>query len=119
MSPWRVTRPEHFSQASGIATAPRDPADLDPGRPICHDPLMSDAPIHLAYEESTLVVTGGTPETLAALPFCKHDARTGVYRAEAHAYRPLVEHLRAAHIPYKDEARAYQLTPWPLRTSRD
>jgi superfamily II DNA or RNA helicase len=80
---------------------------------------MSDAPIHLAFEDSTLVVTGGTPEALAALPFCKHDARTGVYRAEAHSYRGLVEHLRAHQIPYKDEARAYQLTPWPLRTSRD
>ena len=80
---------------------------------------MNDTPIHLAFEDSTLVVTGGTPEALAALPFCKHDARTGVYRAEAHSYRALVEHLRANQIPYKDEARTYQLTPWPLRTSRD
>jgi superfamily II DNA or RNA helicase len=75
--------------------------------------------IHLAFEEGTLVVSGGDPEQLAALPYCKHDARTGTYRAEGQSYRPLVEYLRGRHIAYKDEARAYQLTPWPLRTSRD
>jgi superfamily II DNA or RNA helicase len=82
--------------------------------------FMSDtAPIHLAFEEGTLVVTGGSDELLAALPYCKHDSRTGVYRAEGHAYRPLVEYLRSRQIAYKDTARLYQLTPWPLRTSRD
>jgi superfamily II DNA or RNA helicase len=80
---------------------------------------MSDTPpIHLAFEEGTLVV-GGSPEVLAELPCCKHDPRTGVYRAEGQAYRPLVEYLRGRGIAYKDEARAYTLTPWPLRTSRD
>ncbi len=80
---------------------------------------MNDTPLHLAFEEGTLVVTGGDPEQLAALPYCKHDARTGAYRAEGQAYRPLVEYLRSRQIAYKDEARAYALTPWPLRTSRD
>src|SRR5919109_746395 len=29
---------------------------------------MSDAPLHLAFDAGTLVVTGGSPERLAALP---------------------------------------------------
>jgi superfamily II DNA or RNA helicase len=80
---------------------------------------MSDAPFHLAFDAGTIVVTGGTPQRLAALPFCKYDSRASVYRAEARHYRPLVEHLRAENLPYTDEARSYSLTPWPLRTSRD
>jgi superfamily II DNA or RNA helicase len=80
---------------------------------------MSDTPIHLAFEGGTLVLTGGTAEQLAALPWCKHDSRTNVYRAEARSYRPLVEYFRQQQIPYKDDARAYQLTPWPLRVSRN
>ncbi len=31
----------------------------------------------------------------------------------------MVEHLRQHKIPYQDDARNYQPTPWPLRTSRD
>src|SRR5262245_52243855 len=79
---------------------------------------MSDT-IHLTFEEGTLAVTGDSPERLAALPHCKQDSRSNSFRAEARNYRPLVEHLRASRIAYKDDARAYQLTPWPLRTSRD
>lgn len=80
---------------------------------------MDETPIHLAFEGGTLVVTGATPERLAALPYCQLDARTGVYRAEAHHYRALVEHLRQQRLAYKDEARTYQPSPWPLRISRD
>jgi superfamily II DNA or RNA helicase len=79
---------------------------------------MSDT-IHLTFEEGTLAITGDTPERLAALPHCKQDTRSNSFRAEARHYRPLVEHLRAEKIGYKDDARAYQLTPWPLRTTRD
>jgi superfamily II DNA or RNA helicase len=80
---------------------------------------MDDAPIHLAFEGGTLVVSGAAPERLAALPHCQFDQRTGVYRAEARHYRALVEHLRRHQLRYRDAARAYQPTPWPLRTSRD
>jgi superfamily II DNA or RNA helicase len=80
---------------------------------------MDEQPLHLAFDGGTLVVTGSTAERLATLPFCRHDSRANVYRAEARYYRPLVEHLRERQMPYKDEARAYQLTPWPLRTTRD
>jgi superfamily II DNA or RNA helicase len=80
---------------------------------------MDPRPLHLAFDGGTLVVSGDTPERLAALPHCRHDPRGDVFRAEAHHYRALVEYLRARRLPYKDEARAYQPTPWPLRTSRD
>jgi superfamily II DNA or RNA helicase len=78
-----------------------------------------EAPIHLAFEGGTVVVSGAPSEFLAALPHCQHDARTGVYRAEARHYRALVEHLRQHKIAYKDQARDWQATPWRLRTSRD
>jgi superfamily II DNA or RNA helicase len=80
---------------------------------------MSEPPIHLAFEGGTLVLTGAAPERLAALPHCQHDPRSGVFRAEAVYYRAVVEYLRRERIAYEDHARAYQPTPWPLRTSRD
>jgi superfamily II DNA or RNA helicase len=72
---------------------------------------MATPPIHLAFDGGTLVVSGGSPERLAALPGCRFDARSNGYRAEGRAYRALVEHLRQHRLPYVDEARAYQ----PLR----
>ena len=84
-----------------------------------YNPGMDDTPIQLAFEGGTLVVTGTTPERLAALPYCKEDPRTGVYRAEAVAYRALVEHLRREGIAYEDKARVYQPTPWTLRAVRE
>jgi superfamily II DNA or RNA helicase len=80
---------------------------------------MNASTLHLAFDGGTLVVTGPDPERLAALPYCRFDARNNIYRAEAIHYRALVEHLRREQIAYKDEARAYQPTAWPLRTSRD
>jgi superfamily II DNA or RNA helicase len=80
---------------------------------------MDTAPIHLAFEGGTLVLTGGTPDVLAALPGAVADPRTGVHRAEGRHYRAIVEQLRRDRLPYKDDARTYQATPWRLRTSRD
>ena len=80
---------------------------------------MDVAPIQLAFEGGTLVVSGAAPERLATLPHCQQDPRTGVHRAEAVHYRALVEHLRRERIPYEDRARAYQPASWPLRASRD
>lgn len=80
---------------------------------------MSESPIHLVFEGGTLALTGATPELLASLPGCQFDARTGVHRAEGRAYRAIMEHLVAHKLPYRDEARAYEKTPWRLRTSRD
>jgi superfamily II DNA or RNA helicase len=80
---------------------------------------MDTAPICLGFEGGTLVISGAAPEVLAALPHCRHDPRTDVFRAEGRHYRELVEHLRREKIAYKDEARTYTVTPWPLRTTRD
>src|SRR5260370_25415530 len=75
--------------------------------------------IHLAFDRGTLVVTGATPDRLAALPFCQFDGRAKVHRAEPRSYRALVEYLRDQKLAYTDEARNYQPAAWPLRTSRD
>src|SRR5207244_763227 len=81
-------------------------------------PCMAPSPLHLAFDGGTVVVTGGTPDSLAALPGVRPDPRFGGHRAEARGYRALVEHLRNRRIPYSDAARAWQPTPWPLRTGR-
>jgi superfamily II DNA or RNA helicase len=80
--------------------------------------LMDDTPILLTFDGGTLVVAGAAPERLAALPGVRFDPRSNAYRAEARAYRALVEHLRAHRIAYRDEARAWQATPWVLRSER-
>jgi len=80
---------------------------------------MEASPIQLTFEGGTLRVSGAALERLTALPGCRFDQRSGTFRAEGRAYRALVEHLRREHIPYRDEARAYQPTAWLLRTSRD
>src|SRR5947209_6929136 len=79
---------------------------------------MDPAPIRLAFDGGTLVVSGAEPELLAALPGCRLDPRCGTYRAEAYHYRALVESLRQRKLPYKDEARSYQPTSWRLRSER-
>jgi superfamily II DNA or RNA helicase len=79
---------------------------------------MNSLPIHLTFEGGTLVLTGGTPEFLAALPGCRFDPRSANYRAEGRCYRPIIERLREQQVDYKDEARVWQPTPWNLRTGR-
>jgi superfamily II DNA or RNA helicase len=79
---------------------------------------MEGSSIHLAFDGGTLIVSAAL-ERLAALPGCRLDPRSGTYRAEARHYRAIVEYLRRQRRAYHDEARAYQLTPWALRTSRD
>lgn len=80
---------------------------------------MQDTTIQLAFDGGTLVLTGAEPQTLAALPHCRFDGRSGSYRAEARCYRSLVEYFRQQQLPYNDQARAYEPTPWPLKTSRE
>jgi superfamily II DNA or RNA helicase len=79
---------------------------------------METAPIRLAFDGGTIVVTGPDPLRLAGLPHCRPDARSGSFRAEARHYRPLVEHLRRSAIAYIDDARAYARTPWALESNR-
>jgi superfamily II DNA or RNA helicase len=78
-----------------------------------------DEGILLVFDQGTLVVSGAAPEHLAALPGIQFDARSQSYRAEACRYRAIVEHLRRHQLVYRDEARAFEPMPWPLRTSRE
>jgi superfamily II DNA or RNA helicase len=71
----------------------------------------------LRFDGGTLLVSG-PPDVLDSLPHGQFDPRTGAHRAEGRWYRPLVEHLRSRQIPYTDEARQYQPTPWKLRDTR-
>jgi superfamily II DNA or RNA helicase len=80
---------------------------------------MDPQPLLLEFDGGTLRVSGAAPDLLAALPGCRHDPRTDSYRAEGRGYRALVEYLRRERLPYRDDARAYQPTPWTLRTTRD
>src|SRR6516225_6390403 len=80
---------------------------------------MRSLQILLTFDAGTVVVAGEPIEQLLALPGVRHDPRSDSYRAEARLYRPIVEHLRQNRIEYKDEARAFGPTPWPLRASRD
>jgi superfamily II DNA or RNA helicase len=81
--------------------------------------IMDAGSLLLRFDGGTLVVCGADADLLTALPGCRLDPRSGTVRAEARWYRPLVEHLRRHRIAYHDEARAYDPTPWTLRTSRD
>src|SRR5947199_10508704 len=73
----------------------------------------------MSLDRETLLLTGAPAEILATLPGCRFDPRQNAYLAEARYYRPIVEYVRAHGMPYKDDARAFQPTPWPMRTSRD
>jgi superfamily II DNA or RNA helicase len=80
---------------------------------------MQASAIRISYEGGTLLITGADADVLQALPGCRHDPRSGSIRAEARHYRALIEHLRNQQMAHIDEARAYQPSPWNLRTSRD
>src|SRR5207237_449639 len=80
---------------------------------------MEANPVLLRFDGGTVLVSGADSDALAILPGCRLDPRTGSYRAEARYYRGIVETLRQAQRTYRDEARAYQPTPWPLRTVRE
>jgi superfamily II DNA or RNA helicase len=86
---------------------------------------MSDAPVHLAYDRGTVVVTGGpdgfAPSTLPGVLF---DPRTMAHRAQGRHYRAVVEQLIREKRPYEDAARGWptEQTGWKLnaeRTPRD
>src|SRR5262245_21276175 len=80
--------------------------------------LMEGTSLRLKFEGGTVVVSGADPEFLLSLPGVRRDPRSDTYRAEGRDYRPLVEHLVRQKIYYADEARAYDKTPWTLKTSR-
>src|SRR5262245_12156554 len=80
---------------------------------------MSDNPIRLTYDGGTVVVAGAAPERLLALPGVRFDPRTNEYRAEGRFYRSIIEHLRKKKVPYADDARQWQATPWTVHDARE
>lgn len=79
---------------------------------------MEPSPIRLAFDGGTLVLHG-EPDALLALPGVRFDARSNSHRAEGRHYRAIMEQLVRQKVPYEDQARSYDKTPWPLQTSRD
>src|SRR6186997_2822412 len=80
---------------------------------------MDEAPIRLTYDGGTVVVAGAAGERLLALPGVRFDPRTNGHRAEGHFYRSIVEYLRGRKIPYADDARQWQATPWTVYGDRE
>src|SRR4051794_35501906 len=80
--------------------------------------MDSSPTVQLAFDRDTLLLRG-PPALLDGLPGCRLDPRVSQHRAEARWYPAIVEQLRRDKIAYHDEARAFQPTPWVLRTSRD
>src|SRR5580692_11121622 len=80
---------------------------------------MSQPPLRLVFDNGTLVCSAAAPELLSALPGVQFDPRSNAYRAEARHYRAIMEHIVRQKIPYQDDARAYDKTPWSLHASRE
>ncbi len=75
--------------------------------------------LRLGFDGGTIVVEGLSEDDPRAVPGVRIDPRSGLHRAEAIWYRAIVEHLRAAKIPYVDGARAYDKTPWAIRVAKE
>lgn len=75
--------------------------------------------LRLRFDGGTIVLTGATSDLADSLPGCRFDPRSCLYRAEGRYYQAIIEHLRRLGIAHTDEARAYDLTPWPLRARRE
>jgi superfamily II DNA or RNA helicase len=78
---------------------------------------MAD-PVLLQFDGGTILLSGASPEKLAAIPGSRHDFRLSAYRAEGRQYRQIVEYLREHKIDYRDEARAYAASSWKLVSHR-
>ncbi|MBI4953614.1 MAG: DEAD/DEAH box helicase [Myxococcales bacterium] len=63
------------------------------------------AELRLGFEGGTVCLAGLDPERV--VPGCLFDPRSAVHRAPAVGYAALVRWLRAAGLPYRDEARGY------------
>lgn len=76
-------------------------------------------PVQMRFDAGTLVLAHENDELLRSLPGCQFDSRNNCFRAEGRYYRAIVEDLRQRTIPYTDEARQFQPTPWNIRDPRE
>lgn len=79
---------------------------------------MPPGPLHLTFDGGTLLLNGAAEEQLLALPGVRVDPRSGQYRAEGRHYRAIVEQLVKQKIPYQDEAKTWEQTPWTVQLER-
>ncbi|WP_406697195.1 DEAD/DEAH box helicase family protein [Singulisphaera sp. Ch08] len=75
--------------------------------------------LRLSYDEGTLLIEGLPEGETRGLPRVEFDHRTRQLRAEAMHYREIMEYLIGQKIPYVDDARAYEKTPWPIRITKE
>jgi superfamily II DNA or RNA helicase len=75
--------------------------------------------LRLGFDGGTLVLRDAVPEFMLSLPGVRHDPRSDTFRAEGQYYRAIVEHLLQEKLPYRDEARAYDKTPWTLLSEKE
>ena len=80
---------------------------------------MTSPPIHVRFDDGTLLISGGTTEILSSLPHCRFDERAQQFRVEGRHYRALIEHLRSDALDYVDEARQWELAPLQLQYDRE
>jgi superfamily II DNA or RNA helicase len=81
--------------------------------------LSENTGIQLSFEGGTIVVEGLPDNDTLGLPGLRRDVRrAGVHRAEAIYYRSIVRHLIDNKIAYRDEARSYEKTRWPIRIDK-
>ncbi len=77
------------------------------------------SPLRLRFDRGTLEVCGLDEEERCLDAWCTWDARTRSHRGDAMHYGPVVLALRAASIPYKDEARAFDRIDLRPRVHRE
>lgn len=71
--------------------------------------------IILQFDKGTLLLNNLSDTIQPLLNGVQWDDRIRTYRAPAHYYRNIVLTLRQHDIPYKDQARAFQPHPFPLK----
>ena len=79
---------------------------------------MTYSPLRLTFDGGTVVVTGGSEEDRANLPYIAFDPRTRTQRVEGRHYRSVVEYLRSKQLAYEDAARNYKAESWTLTSAR-
>ncbi len=77
-----------------------------------------DGGLRLTFDGGTILVEGLPQGDPQGMPGVRNDPRSGLFRAEGIWYRAIVEHLHQK-VPYVDEARGYQKTPWTMRVARE
>lgn len=74
--------------------------------------------LRLVFDEGTVLVEGLSEGDDQGIPGLTFDPRAGLYRAQAIAYRSIVQDLRDRGIGYTDAARDYRPTRWSIQVDK-